>query len=441
MRFLFIVLLSVALPGTARAQKGSSVEERAFFELGRELSLQFRFQPEEQVRVLEGMEDARSGRASAVPLSTFGRLHWTATVRYTASHRKEDGARALEYGAMEPGAIQTPSGLIFTPVEGGRGRPPRDGDRVKVYYSAAWGRTAAPFETLHDRNSRNPVEFDLAELIPCWREALQRMKPGGRAYVLCPSELAHGDDGRPSPSPEKPHGSELYGEVLRYKIELLEVSTPREDVAQTAAAESLLRRRDAALRAASYALGFALARSMVFEEHHVKAFREGLSQRPGGDPLEPHDHAPHQRVLSERRKLAAKAHQKEAAHFIARMAREKDAERTMSGAVFIPGKEGSGALLSSNDALRFSARGTLPDGTEVVNDSSGEFIPSRRLGNLEPCLREGFARMKPGGSARYICPSREDPSKYTDPVPPRVPFGAVVHYELELLGIQDPAVW
>jgi FKBP-type peptidyl-prolyl cis-trans isomerase FkpA/FKBP-type peptidyl-prolyl cis-trans isomerase FklB len=41
------------------------------------------------------------------------------------------------------------------------------------------------------------VVLDLTQVIPCLKDALALMKVGGRARVVCPSELAWGENGHP----------------------------------------------------------------------------------------------------------------------------------------------------------------------------------------------------------------------------------------------------
>ena len=48
--------------------------------------------------------------------------------------------------------------------------------------------------------------------------ALQRMKPGGKSKLVCPSDIAYGDRG--SPPKIKP------GAALLFEVELLEVEAP-----------------------------------------------------------------------------------------------------------------------------------------------------------------------------------------------------------------------
>ena len=60
-----------------------------------------------------------------------------------------------------------------------------------------------------------PVEFPLDQVVKCWTEALQMMKVGGKAKVVCPSDIAYGPNGRPPVIPGNA--------VLTFEIELLEI--------------------------------------------------------------------------------------------------------------------------------------------------------------------------------------------------------------------------
>ena len=52
------------------------------------------------------------------------------------------------------------------------------------------------FDSSYSRNE--PVQFALNGVIRCWTEGVQKMKVGGKAVLVCPSDLAYGDQGRPS---------------------------------------------------------------------------------------------------------------------------------------------------------------------------------------------------------------------------------------------------
>lgn len=69
------------------------------------------------------------------------------------------------------------------------------------------------FDSSYERNA--PAVMPLGNTIMCWQEALPKMKAGGKAKIVCPAQLAYGDNGAPpSIPPNAP---------LQFEIELLEV--------------------------------------------------------------------------------------------------------------------------------------------------------------------------------------------------------------------------
>ena len=99
------------------------------------------------------------------------------------------------------------------PVEttAGTGRAPTAADRVRVQYRGTLI-DGTEFDSSYARNE--PADFQLSGVIPCWTEGVQRMKVGGKARLVCPSDLAYGDRG----NDEIPGGA-----VLVFDIELLDV--------------------------------------------------------------------------------------------------------------------------------------------------------------------------------------------------------------------------
>ncbi len=112
----------------------------------------------------------------------------------------------LEKAAAEPGAVRTPSGLIYRELRAGTGTSPVATDTVKVNYKG----------TLIDGkkfDSNDGIKFPLNQVIPCWTEGVQKMKVGGKAELVCPASIAYGQRGSP---PDIPGGA-----TLIFEIELL----------------------------------------------------------------------------------------------------------------------------------------------------------------------------------------------------------------------------
>jgi FKBP-type peptidyl-prolyl cis-trans isomerase FkpA len=117
----------------------------------------------------------------------------------------------LEKAAAEPGAVRTASGLIYREVKAGSGESPKATDTVKVQYRGTLV-DGTEFDSSYRRNQ--PAQFALNGVIKCWTEGVQMMKTGGKAVLVCPSDLAYGDQGRPS----IPGGA-----TLIFEIELSEI--------------------------------------------------------------------------------------------------------------------------------------------------------------------------------------------------------------------------
>jgi FKBP-type peptidyl-prolyl cis-trans isomerase FkpA len=113
----------------------------------------------------------------------------------------------LEKAAAEPGAVRTPSGLIYKELREGTGTAPVATDTVKVNYRGTLV-NGKEFD-----KSKEPVKFPLNRVIPCWTEGVQKMKVGGKAQLVCPAAIGYGNAGSP---PDIPGGA-----ALIFEIELL----------------------------------------------------------------------------------------------------------------------------------------------------------------------------------------------------------------------------
>jgi FKBP-type peptidyl-prolyl cis-trans isomerase FkpA len=85
-----------------------------------------------------------------------------------------------------------PSGVVFEVMQNGSGPSPKATDTVKVHYRGTLP-DGREFDSSHKRGQ--PASFPLNRVIPCWTEAVQLMKPGGKARVTCPPATAYGERG------------------------------------------------------------------------------------------------------------------------------------------------------------------------------------------------------------------------------------------------------
>ena len=116
--------------------------------------------------------------------------------------------------AKEPGAVVTPSGLVYRSLKDGDGASPTAADSVKVHYRGTFP-DGKEFDSSYKRNE--PAQFPLGGVIKCWTEGVQKMKVGGKAKLTCPSGIAYGERGA---------GGGLIppNATLLFEVELLEIA-------------------------------------------------------------------------------------------------------------------------------------------------------------------------------------------------------------------------
>src|SRR5262249_62386874 len=104
-------------------------------------------------------------------------------------------------------------------------------------------------------------------------------------------------------------------------------------------------------------------------------------------------------------KAAQDTEEKDAQPFLDKMAAEKGAKKTPSGAIYIEEKAGTGDQAKPSDKVKVNYTGKLMDGS--VFDSSVERGQPATfpLNQVIKCWTEGVSMMKVGGKARLVCPS------------------------------------
>lgn len=91
-------------------------------------------------------------------------------------------------GSAAPAATE----LTIETLQEGSGPSPAATDTVKVHYHGTFPEGGV-FDSSVDRGK--PAEFPLNRVIPCWTQAVQTMKVGGKMRVTCPPHLAYGERG------------------------------------------------------------------------------------------------------------------------------------------------------------------------------------------------------------------------------------------------------
>ena len=109
----------------------------------------------------------------------------------------------------------TSTGLYYQVIEEGSGDFIQWGDPIKAHYKGFFldGRE---FDSSYKRN--RPMQFYVGNTIQGWNEGLQKIKPGGKIFLLVPSTLAYGDK-----AITDKNGKELIpaNSVLAFEVEVL----------------------------------------------------------------------------------------------------------------------------------------------------------------------------------------------------------------------------
>lgn len=164
--------------------------------------------------VMKGFKDAALGKKLAVNQDEFGpkvdtmmRSRIEENQKKVAEKEKAAAKDFLAKAEKEKGAQKTTSGLVYFETKAGTGANPAPTDTVKVHYKGTLT-NGEEFDSSYKRGT--PAEFPLNGVIKCWTEGVAKMKVGGKAKLVCPSDIAYGDRGAP---PKIPGGATLVFEV------------------------------------------------------------------------------------------------------------------------------------------------------------------------------------------------------------------------------------
>jgi FKBP-type peptidyl-prolyl cis-trans isomerase FkpA len=213
-----ILTVLLAVPSFA-ADMPKADDQKTLYAIGqivfRQTLSRFNLTPDELEFVKQGLTDAGTGKKTDMDLTAYN----DKIQELFQSRRKAQGEKLaagdkdfLDKSAKEKGAVKTDSGLVYLSLKEGNGAAPAPADTVKANYRG----TLPDGKVFDDSYKRGePIEFKLDGVIKCWNEGLQKMKPGGKARLVCPPAIAYGDTGAGDLI--------LPGATLVFEVELLEV--------------------------------------------------------------------------------------------------------------------------------------------------------------------------------------------------------------------------
>ncbi|HYM34042.1 MAG TPA: FKBP-type peptidyl-prolyl cis-trans isomerase [Steroidobacteraceae bacterium] len=220
-RILLIAAIAMVVGCNATAAPDVKIEtdeQKALYSLGYLISgniKSFELSDAELAIVKAGLTDGvLKKKAQIDPQSYVQKLQALQTTRMAAAATRDKaaGEAFIAKAAAEKGATKLPSGMVITTIKEGTGESPVAADTVKVHYHGTLV-SGDVFDSSVQRGQ--PIDFPLNGVIPCWTEGVQKIKVGGKAKLICPSNLAYGDQGRPPTIPP--------GATLIFEVELLEI--------------------------------------------------------------------------------------------------------------------------------------------------------------------------------------------------------------------------
>jgi len=177
--------------------------------------------PAETAIVRRGMTDQMNDRPAlkleewGPKMNEFANARAAKAAEKLVGPEKAAGAAYVSKEAAVAGTVKLPSGVLYRELKAGTGPSPTAADSVKVNYR---GTLTNGMEFDASEKHGGPAEFPLSGVISCWTEGVQKIKVGGKGLLVCPSDRAYGDGGRPPTIPG--------GATLVFEIELLEITTP-----------------------------------------------------------------------------------------------------------------------------------------------------------------------------------------------------------------------
>ena len=165
--------------------------------------------------VEQGLTDGNARHPALDPEAYTAQVQTLERTRLGAidERQKTAGQAMIDKAAAQAGAQKTATGLVYIPLLEGQGATPERSDRVSVLYEGKLS-DGTVFDSTA-KHGGQPVPLNVTGVIPCWTEALQLMKVGGKSRVICPATLAYGDRGAMP--------TILPGSALEFHIELVDI--------------------------------------------------------------------------------------------------------------------------------------------------------------------------------------------------------------------------
>ena len=225
-KILFLICaIALCLPACAQQNDEQTQQDPAErnkmlyslgFLLGDNLKHQLILDNEDDYKALsQGMRDSLLGKTAQTDLEAYKPQiieKYQQDAQLISQKREAAQQEFLENFAKEKGVKVLDNGAMIKLAKKGKGSTPHVSSKVTVHYEGKLV-DGTKFDSSYDRGET--FTTTLTGVIPCWTKALQQMRPGAKATVVCPANTAYGN----RPAGIIPPNSALVFEVELFKIE------------------------------------------------------------------------------------------------------------------------------------------------------------------------------------------------------------------------------
>lgn len=221
---MLMVAASAAAEGTPQGKELDGKEDRISYSIGMDIGRNLKRQPFEVDPELlaQGIRDVFSGGKTLLTeeeqKQTLADLQKELTakqqeqVRRMMEKNRRDGEKFLAENGKREGVVTLPSGLQYKVLKAGTGPSPKLNDTVETNYRGTL-LDGTEFDSSYKRGQT--ATFPVNGVIEGWKEALQKMKVGGKWQLFVPSKLAYGERGA---------GRDIGpNQALIFEVELLDI--------------------------------------------------------------------------------------------------------------------------------------------------------------------------------------------------------------------------
>jgi len=182
--------------------KTASIEEQISYALGLDIAEKLNQNVDlDLVFFMEGAADALAGmpqfseeelKQLLISYQRLARTRQIGKIQIESKENRHLAASFLAGNKAKENVVTLASGLQYKILEQGEGRYPEISDTVECHYRGTL-LDGTQFDSSYKRGQ--PAVFKVENVIPGWKEALQKMMPGSRWMLFVPAGLAYGDRG------------------------------------------------------------------------------------------------------------------------------------------------------------------------------------------------------------------------------------------------------